>query len=134
MSILTTKAGARRYTITGNNDGAIIEFGPAGSNGSVGTMTLQFKGSIGAAWNGALLGRVFGVAADEVDMPFVPIPYRLVSLADVAQEGYPWSSDPISTDAIIQVPANGMSIAMLVGVSNGTIAVAGWDMDGPGAV
>jgi hypothetical protein len=133
MAILTTKASARLFTLGFKDDGNIIEFGPAGTNNQVGTMVLQFKSSIGAQFSVVVMGRVFGVAADSADMPFVPIPYRIISLNNVAQD-YAIVADTIVTDALIQVPANGISVAVLAGWTSGTVAVAAWDMNGPGAI
>lgn len=133
MAIQTKKAGARRVTLGVPDDGALVEFGPAGTNNQVGVMTLQLKSLMGATFVAQVMGRVFGVAADEVDVPFVPIPYRIVSLNNVAQD-YSIVSDQITTDATIQVPANGLSVAILFSCSFGSVIVSGWDMVGPSAV
>src|ERR1700742_3619813 len=114
--IVTRKVSNRSYLVTPLDNGQLLELGPAGTTTSVSTYVVQFN--IDGSWSGSfvVMGRTMGTAADQANVPFEPIPYRRVSLNNVAQE-YAIVSDPIGTAAIIQAPATGMSIGLLVACS-----------------
>lgn len=137
MSILTIKGGARRYTITTDTAGLtgwpFLELGPAGTTAFASVMMIQFTPTVTFAGSFAVLGRTLGSAANEVDVPFVAIPYRRVSLADVASD-YTMVSDVISTSALIQVPANGLSVALLSSITAGQMTITSWGLEGSSAV
>lgn len=138
-SIQTIK-GADRYYKVANSTASqtgfpFLEIGPAGTTQGVSTMMIQFKPN--ANWNGSFVvaGRLLGTAADNANMPFVPIPYRRVMLADIAQD-YAMVVDTITGSALIEVPANGLSICLVftVGDAPGECEIASWDLQGPSAV
>lgn len=139
MAIQTIKAGGRYYRVvpaTGTLPGApFLEIGPAGTQSQVSTFAIQFKPD--ALFDGSftVVARTLGSASDAYDTPFTPIPYRVGSLGDVAQitngQGWPWSLDPIVGTALIQVPANGMSIALfLQAPTQGQCEITSWDLQG----
>ena len=154
MAIPTINAGARRYLIqatTQNNPGwPLVELGPGGTTQQVSTMVIQFTPQAG--WVGAfvVMARAMGTAADEVDVPFVPVPYRVGSLEDVAQVsagefGWPWAWDatmnngaggvpPITGNALIQVPCTGQSICLVVTRDAGECYVTPWGVQGSSAL
>lgn len=142
MAIETIKAGSRFYRI---KDGIqaisgfpFLEIGPAGTTQLVSTMMVQLNPS--EAWSGSLIpvARIMGAAANDVDTPFEPIPYRVGSLANIAQItdglGWPWSLAPLTGPAIIAIPANGLSIAFLVSRDAGELDVTSWDLHGGSAM
>lgn len=131
--IVTVKAGSRSYVLTSAANGQLIELGPAGTTQSVSTLMLQVN--VDALWNGqfVVMGRTLGAAADAANVPFEPIPYRRVSLNNVAQE-YAIVSDAVGGNAILQIPANGMSIALLVAASAGMAQLVMWDLQGPSSI
>lgn len=131
--IQTRKASNRFYTVTAADDGVLLELGPAGTTGLVSTFTVNFNPALD--WNGqfVVMGRPLGVASDNANTPFVPIPYRIVSLNNSAQD-YSMVSAAISGAALIQVPANGLSIALLTACSVGKCDLTSWDLQGSSAI
>ncbi len=110
-----------------------IEIGPAGTTTFVSTMMVQFNPDNLFAGNFVVMGKMLGQAADTAGMPFLPIPYRRVSLNNVASD-YAMVSDAIAGPALIEIPANGMSIVILDGLDAGTMDLAMWDLQGNSAV
>lgn len=142
MSIPTIHAGARFYKVTpatadlpGN---PFIELGVAGTQTLNSMMAIQFNPSVDFAGNFAIMARTMGAASDLNDTPFVPVPYRIGSLNDVAQitagQGWPWVSDLIASSALIFVPSSGLSICVLNGLSAGSMSITTWDVNGNSAV
>lgn len=140
MAIATIKAGARYYRVTpatASQTGApFLELGPAGTSLSVSLMMIQFNGTqlFDGLFN--VMGRIMGPAADAVDVPFIPIPYRRVTINNVAQD-YAFSTVPISGGGatLIQVPANGMSIVLQMAAATlGTCDIVSWDLQGSSAI
>lgn len=133
MSIATIKAGARRYVVTTSTANMagwpFLELGPAGTTQQVSTMVIQFTPTVDFVGQFVVCGRNLGVAANEVDVPFVPVPYRRVNLNNLASD-YTIVSDPISGVAKIAVPASGDSIALLCAISAGQMTITSWDLQG----
>lgn len=137
MSIPTIHAGARFFRVNTNTAAVpghpYIEIGVAGTNTLTSTMMVQFTPSVDFAGDFAVLGRTMGTAADANDIPFIPVPYRVVSLNDEAQ-GYEMSSALIAGSALIQIPANGLSLVLLNGLTAGEMKLTMWDVSGSSAV
>ena len=141
MSIPTIKAGARYYGVTpthATQSGApVLELGPAGTTQQVSTMVVQFNPADGGFTGSFIVvGRLMGAAALDKNTPFEPIPYRVGSLNNEAQidattlQGWPWSAAAITGPAIIQIPANGMSIALQFAAEAGQMDITSWDLQG----
>lgn len=122
---------SRFYLVTTADQGDILEFGPAASAGNVGVFTFEFAPSLDFLGSFKVMGKVFGLAA--APGPFLPIAYRRVNINALASD-YAIVADDVVPAAIIQVPANGMKIAMLVTVTQGTCGIYSWDMQGPSAI
>lgn len=118
----------RSYVITPHDDGLILTLGPAATSSDVGTFILQLNPDLGAAWEVVLMGRCWGVAAQSLQMPFLPIPYRRCTIANVASD-YAIVSDPVASAAMLQVPAN-WEIGLLVACSAGRVGVTSWPLQG----
>lgn len=128
----TVPASNRSFQITPLNDGQLLEVGPAaGSN--VGTFVIQFNPDLNYIGQVAVLGRAYGEGARSLGIPPVKIPYRRVSLGGVASD-YALVGDFITGPALIQIPANGISVVLEVACAAGTCGVALWDLEGPSAV
>ncbi len=125
------KASSRFFQVQTRNNGDILEFGPAATQGNVGTFTFQFAPSADFVGSFTVLGKVFGVAADSA--PFMAIPYRRVNVG-AAVSDYLIVADLVSAAGIIQVPANGLTIGMLTTCTVGSCQIYSWDMQGPSAV
>jgi len=138
MSIATIHASNRSYRVvpaTANVPGfPFLEIGPAGTTKSVSTFAVQFSPSVGFDGLFVVEGHVMGTAADGVNAPFGPIPYRRVMLNNVAQL-YEIVTDAISTSALIQIPANGLSVALqMTAPTVGFCDVLVWDLQGSSAI
>ena len=132
---MSKQVSSRRWGFTPANipsDG-IFDMGPAATSHGVGTMVIQFVMSENFVGSIAVLGRVFGVAAQEADAMFGPIPYRRVQVNGAASD-YTMVADAITQPGIIQIPANGLAIGLGVSCSAGSCDVVSWDLMGPSAV
>lgn len=137
MAIATIKAGSRFYGVTPATQNVVgapfLELGPAGTERFVSAMVVQFNPT--DLWVGSftVVGRAMGTAAQTVDMPFVPIPYKRVTLVNAAQD-YAMVTAAITSQALILIPANGMSIALQFDAQAGRMDIASWDLQGSSAV
>lgn len=138
MSLPTIHAGARYFkvtTATAQIPGhPYIEIGVAGTQTLTSTMIVQFTPSEDFAGDFAVLARTLGKAADTNDVPFIPVPYQVGNLNNVAQvvdgRGWPWATAAIGQTAIIAVPASGLSLALLNGLTAGSMQITTWDVNG----
>ncbi len=130
-----TKAGNRRFTIRPENNGDILEIGPGSTPNFVGTFVIQFNPDIN--WQGSVvvLARLTGAAAADANIPFLPVPYRRVTINNVASD-YAFTSDTltVASGTKIQVPASMDSIGLLVACSAGSCTFLCQDLNGPSAV
>ncbi len=132
---MSKQVSQRRWGFDATNipsDG-IFDMGPAATSHGVGTFVIQFVMSVDFVGSIAVLGRVFGVAAQEADAIFGPIPYRRVQVNGAASD-YTIVSTAITQPGIIQIPANGLAIGLGVSCSAGSCDVVSWDLMGPSAV
>lgn len=142
MSIATIPAGARSFLVnadTANRPGApLIELGVAGTNALTSTLIVQFTLDSQFVGEFAVLARTMGTAADARDVPFVPVPYRVGNLNNSAVLtnglGWPWSVATITSSALIQIPANGLSIVLLSSCTAGSCQITTWDVSGGSAM
>lgn len=142
MARQTINAGSRYFgvtTATANAEGfPYIELGPGNTSSSVGGLLVQFNPDELFAGDFAVLGRTMGQAALDKATPFVPIPYRVGSLNNVAQVangvGWPWAIATISTSAVIWIPTNGLTVCLLDGLTAGRMDLTMWDLQGAPAL
>lgn len=127
----TRKASNRFDTITTDDNGKFVEYGPAGTTMFVSTMLMQFAPTAGFVGSLLLHGKMLGPAGETA--PFLPIAYRRVNVAGLVSD-YALSPDPIMAAGIIQVPANGMTLALLVTCSAGACQVYMMDVQGSSAI
>ena len=138
MARQTIYAGSRTFGVTlatAQMEGfPYIELGPGNTSSSTGGILVQFNPSEAFAGDFTVMGRTMGQAALDKATPFVPIPYRVGSLNNVAQAGWVWSVATISTSAIIWVPTNGLTVALLDGLDAGQMDLTSWDLQGAPAL
>lgn len=125
------KASNRLNVVTQTNNGDIFEFGPGGGVSQVGAIVFQFAPSLDFAGTFLVIGKMMGVAAETA--PFLPISYRRVNINTLASD-YAIVADAVVPSAIIQVPSNGLSIALLVSCTAGKCQVYSWDLQGSSAI
>lgn len=128
MSQVVKPISSRSYVITSADNGLVLTLGPAATSSSVGTFVVQFNPDVDSDYQAVVMGRCWGPAAADKNVPFVPIPYRKVTVANVAQK-YEMVSDTVSGATLIQVPAN-WEVGLLVSCSAGTCSVCSWDLAG----
>lgn len=123
----------RAFAISAEHNGLILSLGPASTSAMVGTFIIQFNPGVDSDFNAVVMGRCWGPAAQDPTLaggavPFMPIPYRIASLNNVAKD-YAIVSATISQPALIQVPAN-WEIGLLVSATAGKCAVCSWNLPG----
>lgn len=133
MASNVKQVSQRSYTISAKDNGLILTFGPAATSQSVGTFIMQFNPDVDSDFSAVVMGRCWGPAAQDPSLsagaaPFMPIPYRIASLNNVAKD-YAIVSATITQPALIQIPAN-WEIALEVAVTQGTCAVCSWNLPG----
>ncbi len=123
-----TSVIGRAYRLTNADDGNILQLGDA-VNGRTGTWLIQCDPAVVGFTGGFIvLGRAYGQACAAA--PYIPIPYRRINLGNVASDRA-LVSDPIADVALIEVPANGISVALEVTVPFGqTCWVYSWPLNG----
>lgn len=119
---------SRSYVITPDDDGKTLTLGPAATSSSVGTFVIQFNPDQDSDYSVSVVGRVWGPAAQDKQVPFLPIPYRRCTIDNVASD-YAIVSDAITGASMIQVPAN-WEIGLLTSCGAGTCAVVSWNLQG----
>lgn len=135
-------AGARYFGVTTATALAegfpYIEIGPGNTSSSTGGLMVQFNPDESFAGDFTVLVRTMGQAALDKATPFVPIPYRVGSLNNVAQitngQGWPWSIANISTSAVIWIPTNGLTVVLMDGLTAGRMDLTSWDLNGAPAL
>lgn len=128
----------RSIRVTPDLHGSFGELGPGGASQSVGLWTFHFVPDMSFVGDLTVVGRISEDQAAANLVAFVPTPYRIGSLNNVAQitagQGWPWVSASISQNALFSVPAN----AVDVGIFFNCTAGFGWlyckDVNGPSAM
>ena len=120
----------RKYKVTTIDDQAVLYLGNA-ADGRPGVMVIQwvpdpsFNGSFG------VVARIYGKPANDDNVGFATVVYRRVVLNGVASDRN-LVSDPIgSSFTIIEVPANGLAIALQANVNQGFGTLYSWPLVGP---
>ena len=118
----------RTYVIEAKDHGLILSLGPAATSSDVGTFVIQFNPNESSDFGVIVMGRCWGVAAQSLSMPFLPIPYRRCTVNNVASD-YAIVADGIDGATLIQVPAN-WEIGLEVSCTLGQCGVASWPLQG----
>ena len=131
LSPIELANAGREYRVTTNDHGKFLFLGNA-SDGRVGTFTIQFAPDPGGSWQGsfAVVARVYGKPASDNGVGFQSIPYRRVALNGAASDRV-LVSDVLTGSFIIEVPANGLVICLLVNAQAGFGTVYNWPLNGP---
>lgn len=129
MPDLVKQVSSRAVIVTAQHNGLILTFGPASTSSQVGTFVMQFNPDVDSDFQAVVMGRCWGQAAKDLGVPFMPIPYRIASLNNVAKD-YAIVSAVITAPALIQIPAN-WEIGLLIAATLGTCAVCSWNIPGP---
>jgi len=122
-------ASNRYRLVTIADNGNTIVLGRATTPQSVGVFEIQFNPDTNFNGSFIVVAHVGPPGPNIPTMPFMPISYRRINIGNVAQD---WAivSAPITGAAIIQVPANGLSIGLLTNVLAGTCDIVSYDLQG----
>lgn len=121
----------KAYYLRANDDnGKTLFFGDASSS-RTSVKTVQWVPDADTTGDGfSLVARIYGPKVDANGTPFNPIPYRRVQLAGVASDrGLVSDTLPIE-GFLIEVPANGQTIALVASVTFGNGWLYNWDSVG----
>ena len=123
----------RYFVVTPAVHGDILDLGPGASGSLVGTVTIQFQPDVNFVGSFVLVARSMGQQAKDNNAAFLPIPYHRATVNNVASD-YAIVSDQISGACLIDIPANGKDIGLLVSCTAGSCAIFPWSLTGSGAV
>ena len=106
------------FVATPEYEGNIVEFGGP-SEAECGVVTVQFDPDVDFVGSFAVVGRWRKQSAQSVGAPFLPIGYISVNLNGVAVDRS-HSHAVIDGPGMIEVPANGLSVGVMVSCSAGS--------------
>jgi hypothetical protein len=112
-------SGQRIQLTTANNGGTAV-FGNTSTENPFGTWTFQFIPDGSFAGGFAIMGRAARWPTTDAVVPWMPIPYRRVVLANVAQDYTIVIATLNGTPDIIAVPANGIAVGLQINCTAGT--------------
>lgn len=121
---------SRKFGFSSDDNGDFLEIGPAGTSMTGGVLAIQFVPDGAFSGTITLMGKVFGTAAKEANDQFMPIMYRPITINNVAADFTVPVATAITGPSTINVPSNGVSIALLVTCNAGTCQVVSWNLQG----
>jgi hypothetical protein len=121
-----------RYRVTPADDGKILKLGNAAS-GEVGTWLVQFVPDMTFAGDLVVMGRVDHAEAQTDNVPYVPVRYRAAYL-NTASADYALVETAVVSGSILQIPASGLSIALLASCTAGYGYLYATPLGGPSVV
>ena len=119
------------YNVSVEENALLLEFGIGSAVTRVGCVSIQFDPTFDFVGSINVLGRSLGQVAETNAAPFVPIPYRLISLGGEANLTRALVSDQITQSCIIEVPISGLTGALLIACSAGSCDCFKWNLEGP---
>ena len=122
----TTPASNRYYRITPNDNGNILDFGPAGAATFSGVFDIQFSPSVDFLGGVYLVGKVGGPASTPLTAPFLPMPYMRVVVNNIASD-MTIVADPIDKPGMIRTVASRVSFGLMVNCTQGYMDVVSLD-------
>ena len=128
-SLVKVSNAGREARVTTDDHGQILFLGNA-SDGRAGTFVVQFVPDGSFQGGFSVVARVYGKPASDAGVGFSPIPYRRVVLSGVASDRA-LVADPLTTQFLIEVPANGIVVGLLASVQQGFGTLYSWPLNGP---
>lgn len=121
MTKIIYPANAASWVASQEYHGLFLELGDATSYDRTGTITVFFVPSVDFVGEFAVMGRPREqpTTAADTGAPFVAVGYIAVNVNGVAVNRL-YSTATITQQGIIEVPANGMSVGLLVSCTAGT--------------
>lgn len=129
----TVEQTGRCQSISSANHGDLFKLGNVSNEQDVGGWTITVIATSGDFSGGVyIVGRQSGTDAQSRSMPYLPVPFRQVCINNIAMS-YSFDNALISASSIVQVPANGLALALLVSCTSGTADVYSTPLQGPTA-
>ncbi len=113
----------QRFTITTANNGGTAVFGNTSTENPFGTWTFQFMPDLNFQGTVSIMGRAARFPTTDLTLSWIPIPYRRVTIANIAQDYAIVTATLTGTPDMIDVPANGKAIGLFITCSAGTMLV-----------
>ncbi len=120
----------KAYQVTTADNGATLFLGDASSS-RTSVKTIHWVPDGGVIGDGfTVVARIYGPTVDTNGTSFLPIPYRRVNLAGAASDRALVSDTLPMEGFLIEVPANGQTIAIIPSVTFGGGWLYTWDSVG----
>lgn len=123
-------ADGRPFRVLPAQSGNILAYGNTSDVNPSGCWTFQFVANELSDAEFAVMGRSNRISTADTTVPWLPVPYRRVTINNVASD-YALVSAVIAPGAtLIQVPANGMSIGLMPSITTGETLVLAQHAEG----
>lgn len=123
----------RIIRITPQVHGSIGVLGNAFDGGAPGFISVQIATSADFAGSFQVVGSAGTKDASDTDLPFVQVPYTRIYV-DNAVADYGLVTDDIVGNALIQIPANGIKVGLVIACTAGSAWVAPLAVAGNGTI
>lgn len=120
----------RAQTITVLNNGDRFRLNNTSDESCGGAWQVEFMPGPSFVGSFVILGRNANYQTHDAAVGFMPVPYRRICIDNVARD-YALAPDIITGAALILVPANALSLAILVACSSGTCDIFSLPITGP---
>jgi hypothetical protein len=129
-AFIDTMNAGREYKVQSDDHGRLLFLGNA-SDGRVSTFVLEFVPNYD--WQGdlAVVARIYGKPASDNGVGFVSIPVRRVAINNQASDRALVGNVTFQGQFIVEVPCNGLSLAVLCNVQAGSGTLYSWPLNGP---
>ena len=132
LAPLALANAGREYRVSTTDHGKFLYLGNA-SDGRTGTMAVQWVPDASFTGSFAVTARMHGKPASDNGVAFVDYPFRRVVLNNVASDRAVTTNTatPLVNSFIIEVPSNGVALAMLCSCTAGFGYLYSWPLTGP---
>lgn len=132
LAPLALANAGREYRVSESDNGLFLFLGNS-SDGRTGTMVVQWVPDASFAGSFAVTARIYGKPASDNGVAFVDYPFRRVVLNNVASDRAITTNTatPLVNSFIIEVPSNGVALAMLCSCTAGFGHLYSWPLNGP---
>ncbi len=121
---------SRKFGFSIDDNGDYLEIGPGGTAQTGGVLAIQFIPDGSFVGSVIIMGKVMGTAAREANVQFMPVMYRPITINNVATDFSVPTAAAVTGPSTINVPSNGVSVALFVECTAGTCQVVSWNLQG----
>ena len=120
----------KAYRLTTADNGATLALGDASSS-RTSVKTIHWVPDADMVGDGfSVVSRAYGNQVDTNGTPFLPVPYRRVNLAGLASDRALVADILPAEGFLIEVPANGQTVAIVASCTFGAGWLYNWDSSG----